>query len=541
MKQASLGDYAPELQPVASPPAEHKDCFKIVDEIIVHPMIAEKAVAHRAFQLDIALKALEKDTLVVIPTGLGKTIIAALVAAEVLHHGKGKVLFLAPTKPLAQQHMQSFGRLLPPLIPMGLFTGSTPAPKRKLLWDQMKVVFATPQGIQNDLEARNYNLGDVGLVIFDEAHRSVGDYAYVAISKAYHEQRPNHLILALTASPGSEKEKINEVMQNLGIDRVEARTEEDPDVAPYIQDTDVEWRKVKLTTYMIRARRALDDAFTEHTNKIKRFGFIRHRKKGQVVTKKDILSAGKEIMARLKSQPGNKGSMFGALYHQSVSLHIATCLELLETQGVDPTLAYMNRLRTAEKPKKSVAAFLKDENVLRAFDHLSSHRGVSHPKVDELMNVLRDQFGRNKDTLVIVFSQYRDTILGLAEGVRAAGYATERFVGQADRDGDAGLSQKEQGEILDRFRRREFNVLVASQVAEEGLDIPAVDMVVFYEPIPSAVRSIQRRGRTGRNEVGRVVVLMTEDSRDEGFFYAEMGRENKMRKIVKRMAGRRSV
>jgi len=541
MKQASLGEFIPELQEKPLSPSAHTDCFKVVDDSITHPYLAENAVAHRAYQLNIAVKALEKDTLVVIPTGLGKTIIAALVAADILHHGKGKVLFLAPTKPLAQQHMQSFGRLMPPLIPMGLFTGSTPAPKRKQLWDQMKVVFATPQGIQNDLENRNYDLSDVGLIIFDEAHRSVGDYAYVAISKAYHDQRPDHLILGLTASPGSEKEKINEVMQNLGIDRVEARTEEDPDVAPYIQDTSVEWRKVKLSTYMVRARRAFDEAFLTHTNTLKRFGFMRHRKKGATVSKKDIIAAGREIMGRLKAGGAEKGALFGALFHQSVSLHIANCLELLETQGVEPTLSYINRLRNAEKPKKAVTAFLNDEKVVLAFSHLSSHRGVSHPKVDELINVLRDQFGKNKDSLVIVFSQYRDTIMGLAETVRAAGYATERFVGQADREGDAGMSQKEQAEILDRFRKREFSVLVASQVAEEGIDIPAVDMVVLYEPIPSAVRSIQRRGRTGRTEVGRVVVLMTEDSRDEGFFFAELGRENKMKKIVKRMAGRRGV
>jgi Fanconi anemia group M protein len=122
-----------------------------------------------------------------------------------------------------------------------------------------------------------------------------------------------------------------------------------------------------------------------------------------------------------------------------------------------------------------------------------------------------------------------------------AGYSTERFVGQADRTGDAGLSQTEQAEILDRFRKREFNILVASQVAEEGLDIPAVDMVVFYEPIPSAVRAIQRRGRTGRSEVGKVVVLVTEDSRDEAFLYAGMGREKKMKGIVRSMSSRENA
>jgi Fanconi anemia group M protein len=376
--------------------------------------------------------------------------------------------------------------------------------------------------VANDIKSGSYDLKDVGLIIFDEAHRSVGDYAYVAIAAKYKEQCSKPLVLALTASPGSEKEKIDEVVRNLNITHVEARSDEDSDVNPYIQETEIHWRRVRLSTYMVRARRAFDEAFMEHTNKLKRFGFMRHRKKGAPISKKDIIGAGQAIMGRMKAGGRGKGALFGALYHQTISLHIANCLELLETQGVVPALSYIDRLRTAEKPKRSVKAFLKDENVLRAFDHLGEHRGVSHPKVDELLAAVKEQFGRNAGSLIIVFSQYRDTILGLTESLRLAGYSTERFVGQTDRNGDAGLSQTEQAEILDRFRKREFNILVASQVAEEGLDIPAVDLVVFYEPIPSAVRAIQRRGRTGRSEVGKVVVLVTEDSRDEAFLYAEL-------------------
>jgi Fanconi anemia group M protein len=541
MKQASLGDFAPELRQETPPLARHKACFKVIDGAIVHPLIVEGAVNYRAFQLDIALRALEQSTLVVIPTGLGKTIIAALVAADVVNHGVSKVVFLAPTKPLAQQHMQSFERLIAGPIPMNLYTGSMPASKRKALWDATRIVFATPQGIINDLTKGSYDLRDVGLVIFDEAHRSVGDYAYVAIAAEYGEQRAKPLVLALTASPGSEREKIDEVVRNLRIAHVEARNDEDPDVASYIKETGIQWRKVRLSTYMVRARRAFDDAYKEHTNKLKRFGFMRHRKKGAMVSKKDIIGAGQAIIGRMKAGGRGKGSLFGALYHQTLSLHIANCLEFLETQGVEPTLAYIDRLRTDEKPKRSIKAFLKDENVLRAIEHLSEHRGVSHPKVDALLAAVKEQFGRNKDSLIIVFSQYRDTIMGLTESLRSAGFSTERFVGQADRKGDSGLSQKEQAEILDRFSRREFNILVASQVAEEGLDIPAVDLVVFYEPIPSAVRAIQRRGRTGRSEVGKVVVLITEDSRDEAFLYAGMGREKKMRGIVRKMAARELV
>ena len=139
-----------------------------------------------------------------------------------------------------------------------------------------------------------------------------------------------------------------------------------------------------------------------------------------------------------------------------------------------------------------------------------------------------------RSTKIIVFTQYRDTAREIAgflsgfEGVRAV-----RFVGQASKAGDPGLSQKKQLEVLQSFREGEFNVLVATSVAEEGLDIPSVDLVVFFEPVPSEIRMIQRRGRTGRRSVGRVVVLIAEKTRDEGFYWSSVARERRMKKSLR--------
>jgi Fanconi anemia group M protein len=546
VRQYSLGDFDPKLKRKPPPDGKHKDCFEVKDDVIVHPLLAEGAIQRRSYQLNIAVQALEASTLVVLPTGLGKTIIAAFAAVEVLQHDMGKVVFLAPTKPLAQQHKDHFSRIISGLLSMQLFTGTMPAAKRKKLWASTSMVFATPQGIANDIENGRYSLKDVGLIIFDEAHRAVGDYAYVSIAAKYREQREldgrEALVLGLTASPGSDRAKIEEVLDNLGISNVEARTEDDPDILPYVQRTDVIWKKVKLSTYMVRARRAFEEAFMKEVNKLKRKGFVRHRRKGQKASKKDIIGAGNMIRAQLgKATKKTKGRLFGALHNQTISLHMAHCLELLETQGVEPTLLYIDRMRAEEKPKKSMKAFLKNKDVIRAYDHLTRHRGVSHPKVTELLGIVKLRLEKEPDSLIIIFTQFRDTIAGLIKDLQENGYSTQRFVGQAHKRGDAGLSQKEQAAILDRFRKREFNILVASSVAEEGLDIPAVDLVIFYEPVPSAIRAIQRRGRTGRSDVGKVIVLITQDSRDEGFLFAELGREKKMKGIVKRMTLRRKV
>jgi Fanconi anemia group M protein len=97
------------------------------------------------------------------------------------------------------------------------------------------------------------------------------------------------------------------------------------------------------------------------------------------------------------------------------------------------------------------------------------------------------------------------------------------------------MSQKEQIETLGEFDSGEHNVLVSTSIGEEGLDIPAVDKVIFYEPVPSAVRDIQRAGRTGRQEEGEVVVLIAEDTRDEGYYWSAHHKKKNMKKTLKEL------
>jgi ERCC4-related helicase len=92
----------------------------------------------------------------------------------------------------------------------------------------------------------------------------------------------------------------------------------------------------------------------------------------------------------------------------------------------------------------------------------------------------------------IVFTQYRDTAQHIVDILNSNGIKASRFVGQAKKQGDVGMKQEEQGQVLESFRKGEFSVLVATSIAEEGLDIPEVDLVIFYEPIPSEIRYIQR-------------------------------------------------
>jgi len=490
------------------------------------------------FQIEAARVGLEEDLLVVLPTGLGKTVVAALIVAEVLRRQEAKALILAPTRPLVQQHSDSFRQWLVPLR-TARFTGSVRRPVREGSWADADIVFATPEIVQNDLVAGRYDLKDVALVVFDEAHHAVGKYVYVPIAERYRAERPSggH-ILALTASPGGRDEHIAEVVAALGVTRIEAHSREDPGVAEYVQPIDVDYVWVDLAPVAEAIRTDLQEAAHATGRKLQKMGYLR-KKPIDSISVKDLIALRSEIFAR----PGPMVRKFGPLFHQLVLLHLHHAQERLETQGVAPFLQYLERVAAKEKPSRGDLAFLKLPEVSAArtvaADFLRNTKEASHPKLDALVGLVRDTLdaARDRPVRILVFAQYRDTIQSIQEALERNGWAVARFVGQATRDKeDKGMSQKEQARVLAGFRAGQFPVLVASSVAEEGLDIPDVDLVVFFESVPSEIRAIQRRGRTGRTSVGRVTVLLTRETRDVRYQAAEVRRERAMRRIVRRLS-----
>jgi Fanconi anemia group M protein len=153
-----------------------------------------------------------------------------------------------------------------------------------------------------------------------------------------------------------------------------------------------------------------------------------------------------------------------------------------------------------------------------------------------LKKILNKQFETNPESKVLVFNHYRDSITEVVEFLSEEKLIkSTKFIGQATKGTAKGMNQKKQQEVLDALRSGEYNTLVTSSVAEEGLDIPAVDLVVFFEPVPSEIRTIQRRGRTGRFGKGKMIILMAKNTRDEAFYWAAKGKERKMKTTLKSM------
>jgi Fanconi anemia group M protein len=494
---------------------------------------AENALQPRAYQQNIAEVALRTNTLVVLPTGLGKTMIAMIVAkARLEKFPKGKVVMLAPTKPLALQHYETFKRMMN--LKDGeitIMTGETHPEERSYLWRRSKYVFATPQTVRNDLRAGRVELNETVLLVFDEAHRSVKDYSYTQLADLYKDQAWNPLIMGLTASPGGSRAKVDEIMRNLYIEKVEIRSEDDEDVKPYVEKTKLEGIKVALPPEYSTLIRALRDIYNEKVNRLVEAGFLPKTR----LTKTMLLAARGTILSRLKAADAsgaNKGYLFGSLINQAQGIMILHAVELLETQGPAVLEKYLVRFREKPGQGKSAQALLKDKRWLFVEEGVKKLRGIPNPKLEKVAEIVAGQTSSKPDSKIIVFTQYRDTIETIVERLAAIGVSSMRFVGQANKVDSEGMDQKKQTLTLEQFRGGDFTVLVSSSIGEEGLHVPDVDLVVFYEAVPSEIRSIQRKGRTGRTRPGRVIILLAEGTVDEAYYYSSMSRERFMKSLV---------
>ncbi len=500
-----------------------------------HPRLLPQTVEKRLFQMDLAAQALKASSLIVVPTGLGKTVIALMVLLARMD--KGRILFLAPTKPLVEQHASFLRRVLQDGDHVVMMTGESPPESRIQLWSGGRIVVSTPQVIENDLLSRRIDLADVSLIIFDEAHRAVGSYAYVYIAERYRREANNPLVLGITASPGSQSEKIAEICSNLGIERIQTRTESDPDVALFVHEREIEWVKLTVPKELLAIRSSIEELLQSRIDDLNRLG-ISPLRIGIKSSKKELLGLQASLMSSARVS-ANK-SIFIAISILAEILKLYHAVELAETQGPDALARYFQRLEgeaLSRSGSKASRRIIQDPRFRRIMVALADLK-AEHPKPAAARRILLEQIQAKPDSRIMVFTNYRDTATALLQFLEGdPAIRAVRFVGQASRDHDEGLSQKKQAEILNRFRSGEFNVLIATSVGEEGIDIPATDMVLFYEPVPSEIRSIQRKGRTGRARAGRVVVLMARGTRDEAYYWISDRKERSMKRQIRGLSG----
>ena len=488
---------------------------------VSHHLIKPDKVESRVYQASILNTAINKNTLCVLPTGLGKTSIAILLAAQRLEKfPESKILIVAPTRPLCEQHFNAFkGCLDFSDDKFILLTGKVSPADRENYYESAQIISATPQTIENDLQNRILNLKNFSLLIIDEVHRAVRNYAYPYVARKYAEQAEHPRILGLTASPGSNEERIKEICANLRAEAVEIRTDQDEDVTDYVKQTDMEIVRVDLNSDLEKVQRTLKDALKQRLDKLKSQNIYIHRKF-------DLLDAQKKMQAKLH---GATNPMF---FQQMITItegvKIWHALELFETQSLNTVKAYFDKMGSSTA--KSSKRLLNDPKIKQAILSIQTLKGAGeeHPKMGKLEELITKELGNNPDAKIIVFSHYRENISTITKHLKQiAGAKPAILIGQK-----SGLTQKEQISVIRDYEDGFYNILVTSPIGEEGLHLASADIAIFYEPVASEIRTIQRRGRVGRTKLGKVITLVTRNTRDEANFYTARRKESAMHEIL---------
>ncbi|MFX1314875.1 MAG: DEAD/DEAH box helicase [Promethearchaeota archaeon] len=529
------------------------------------PFLKKNIILYRHYQYNIVNCCNNKNSLVILPTGLGKTIIGILLIAHSLNkYSKAKILMLAPTRPLVAQHRASCQKFLNIQEErIVTFTGKITPDKRILLFNNSRIIISTPQVIKNDLIRGRYDLTQVSLIIFDEAHKTKGNYAYNFISKEYINTCNNPLILGLTASPGKDYEHIQEICDNLFIENIIFKDYEDKDVKDYIYDIDIYINLVNLPLDLLELSQIWNNLFKNFLKFFIDRKIINPFKK--YYSKLDFLRISHDLTLSLKYEKYMESEVFDDeildnLFYQnpkiidivrdnkldihSIFSYCSSCIsilhgkDLLETQDISLFKSFLERLKfRAKQDILSAKRIVNSEHFKFIFSRIEQNdlSKFFHPKISQIISILKEEFEEFHNNKIIIFTQYREMAENLKNRLQDRfdkKITIEKFIGQTSKIEDNGFPQKLQIEILEKFRNDEINILIATSVAEEGLDIPNVDAIIFYESVPSEIRLIQRRGRTGRNAPGRCYILLTEGTIDIPFYIVARRKEKQMNSVL---------
>ncbi|KAJ2928868.1 hypothetical protein H1R20_g8225, partial [Candolleomyces eurysporus] len=521
----------------------------------------------RDYQFNIVKNCLFDNTLVALPTGLGKTFVAGVVMLNYYRwFPEGKIVFVAPTKPLvAQQIIASHETCGIPGSDATELTGQVQSATRSRYWQEKRVFYMTPQTLESDLESGICDPMDIVLLVIDEAHHATGDYSYNKVVRFMMAKNPHFRLLALTATPGNNTDAIQTLIDGLHISKIEIRNENSLDLKPYIFEKVVKSHIIKATGDVFALQELLLKTMDPFFKPAKNAGLFYPGE--SLITMHPfrpmmIANEGKHPLAmKFYADLSKLSTLARSLLYLVRKFRIFSKQTLTRgnhqlTGSVSSSREYLEEIVAKEEEalasgKKRNNLLTKNpsfQNLMKKFDELKAQGSSPHPKMEKLRDILINYFGarmqdptdaqadNQDDTRVMVFSSYRAVVDEIIQElnrnqplIRAAA-----FIGQSsDKKGRKGLKQKEQIELIERFQKGEFNVLVATSIGEEGLDIGEIDLTVCYDTDKAPTRMIQRFGRTGRKRAGEVHVLLAE-AREE--FNLDKAKEmyKEVQKIISR-------
>ncbi|KAH8144759.1 uncharacterized protein LAJ45_11260 [Morchella importuna] len=519
--------------PLASTQAQEPPTHHKIDREAAKTWVYPSNVSHREYQYSIVHKALFSNILVALPTGLGKTFIAATVMLNWFRWApESQIAFLAPTKPLVAQQIDACYNIAGiPRSQTAELTGAVNADLRREYWEERRVFFLTPQTMQNDISRGICNPKRIVCLVIDEAHKATGNYAFATVVNQIRKANTSLRVLALTATPGATIDKVQEVIDSLGIARVEIRNLESMDIQPYVFKKHIVTQVFELTEEIVFLRDLYCECLQPLLKKLNdaKAYWVTDPKS---LTMYGLNKASRDWMASNAGRTANRGLKGMLMNAFSFLSSLALPLHYLTEHGIrvfyHSLVNIQNEILSGDGAKSKLG-FINDEKfqkvMRRAQGMIVDEDFSGHPKLDYMAGAILKHFAdaadmdEKRETRIMVFTSYRSSAEEVVRVLKKHEPMIKPhiFVGQQDSKTADGMKQKDQIEIIKKFQQGIYNVIVATSIGEEGLDIGEVDMIVCYDQNKTPIRMLQRMGRTGRKREGHVLVLLSKGKEEENY------------------------
>uniref|UniRef100_A0A672SA46 RNA helicase n=1 Tax=Sinocyclocheilus grahami TaxID=75366 RepID=A0A672SA46_SINGR len=477
----------------------------------------KRDIVLRDYQMEVARPALEeKNIIICLPTGSGKTRVAVYITKEHLERRKqmgqpGKVVVLVNKVPLVEQHYKAeFGRFLKHQYSVERVSGAS---QLKISFPQIieqnDIIICTAQILENSLvKAKNgdedgIKLSQFTLMVIDECHHTKKGGVYNHIMIRYLKQKHQNQvlkkqekspvalpqILGLTASPGvggamsqqRAEEHILQVIMTLASSNASSASDPFGDVIKKIMDEIHEHADLK----------PLCEPGTQNYE--------------QWVVQKEQ-NAAKEENQKVRVCAEHLRQYNEAL-HQSNTIRMSDAFRFLNKY-------HNEELKTKSSPDEEGTVTITDtERFLftlfkdnkEKLQELMGKPQYENNNLAQLKTNILKEFSTRERARGIIFTRTRLSAIALCQWIQEnpkfdeVGVSASYLIGGGDQSVVKPMTAAEQKDVLNKFRDGQINVLIATTVAEEGLDIAECNFVIRYCLVTNEIAMIQARGR-GRAE-----------------------------------------
>ena len=500
-----------------------------------------ESVTLRGYQKRIVENVKNENSLVVLPTGSGKTLIAATIIAHVKKREDDDrmLLMLVPKRILVEQQAIEIKSHFPHLYVRGYCKGKWLLETEKRNLD---VIVATPESIlrlftQDD----QYSFCRCSLIIFDEIHHTNGSDPYVqiasAISAAIATSEKTTQILGLTAMVTYEdshevaKKKLATLLHKFNITNIQTAPKEELEASGLMQDTTTKLHQVGTRNgyfewYQPEPVAEIDSAVG--MNCYQEFSIRLELEKlhpwtitiEKLIRQIESVINFEESMLFENDKDGKRArQLLGdradcnttlALTHLYEIAHtiITSCERDLELSIYHWRMCedQISLLSEEEKLTKSYEQFVEEGNRLESDIRKGSNR-LSH-----MCNSLVDRYeNSNGDVRAILFTTRKISVYILQHALSkmedlGLSYKLGILCGAGWIGCHRKMDEEDHRETIDLFRQGKINLLIATTVAEEGLNVPDADFVIRYDAVQNPVSFVQGRGRA-RMEKSEQLIL----------------------------------